>query len=619
MLKNLLLSCFAVLLLTPAMAQHKRRVLIEEFTNASCGPCASQNPAFNAVVSANAEYLTPIKYQTNWPGFDPMNEQTQAEVQPRVTYYGVTGVPNGRQNGTLEVFPMTSYNSTTIQNGYNNLTPVTMTLSHSLTADYDSILLSLMVTSDDSITGPFRLRVAVTEEAIYFDAPPGSNGETEFFNVMRKMLPNASGTLIDALPAGDTLYFDFAWKLNYIYDLNQLAAVAWIQNDANREVLQSARTFPIGGIGTVGIASANVLNCNAGASPTFQIINNSNDTLKSAVFRYRVGSGAFTDLAWNGILDPGASTDVVINDVVFNTSGTAKLEVQYVSSNTGVQTNMVAPTKIINIRTLLDPSVPTPFVHDFQLGSAPPPGWTVFNPTASTGWRLATNAGSGSNRSTRCDMFNIAAGLNSELITPHIDLNQVDGTFKLKFDHAYAYYSSTFFDSLRIDVSTDCGGSWSTIFHDGYQGLATTTPKTTSFTPTASMWRANEIDLTPFANNTVLIRFSGESGFGNNLYIDNINVEFLVGTKTLTLDAFTLQPNPTRDLANVNFSLTKPESIRVLVFNALGALVQSEELGDLPAGSHQVQLDAARLNSGNYRVVLQGREGIAQTQWVIMK
>jgi hypothetical protein len=109
MMKKLSILVFALLCVATVSAQHQRRVLIEEFTNASCPPCAAQNPAFNAVVAANIQYLTPIKYQTNWPGADPMNAQTQSDVGPRVAYYGVSGVPNGRQNGILEVFPLTSY------------------------------------------------------------------------------------------------------------------------------------------------------------------------------------------------------------------------------------------------------------------------------------------------------------------------------------------------------------------------------------------------------------------------------------------------------------------------------------------------------------------------------
>ena len=42
-------------------AQNQRLVLAEEFTNASCGPCAAQNPAFDALLSANPTKITAVK------------------------------------------------------------------------------------------------------------------------------------------------------------------------------------------------------------------------------------------------------------------------------------------------------------------------------------------------------------------------------------------------------------------------------------------------------------------------------------------------------------------------------------------------------------------------------
>ena len=36
-------------------AQSTRLVLAEEFTQASCGPCASQNPTFNNLLNANCD------------------------------------------------------------------------------------------------------------------------------------------------------------------------------------------------------------------------------------------------------------------------------------------------------------------------------------------------------------------------------------------------------------------------------------------------------------------------------------------------------------------------------------------------------------------------------------
>ena len=70
---------------------------------------------------------------------------------------------------------------------------------------------------------------------------------------------------------------------------------------------------------------------------------------------------------------------------------------------------------------------------------------------------------------------------------------------------------------------------------------------------------------------------------------------------------------------NARFGLDKPESIQLMVFNAQGTMVQSKNLGDLTSGEHTVSLEANSLPSGSYRVMLQGKDGVANAQWVVIK
>lgn len=626
MMKKLSILFLALLCAAAVSAQHKRRVLIEEFTNASCPPCAAQNPAFNAVVEANIQYLTPIKYQTNWPGFDPMNVQTQTDVQPRVNFYGVSGVPNGRQNGTLEVFPMTSYNATMIQNAYNTLTPVTIDINHALNATKDSVFINVSVTSDAALTGNLRLRVLLVEDEIIFDAPPGSNGEQDFYQIMRKMFPDANGTATGDFAAGETKNYTFAWKLNYFYDLNQMSAAAFLQNDATREVYQSERSEPLGlnlvDDGVV-VASSDVFVCAPGFSPSITITNGGDEALTSALIRYREGANAWNDLNWTGNLAPGESAQVELTNITINTSGNYTIDVQPVNSNIGTQVDFANGNAQIKVKALLDAAAPLPFNNTFQSAAFPPTGWSVSNPSAANGWRLATNAGAASTRSARCNFYDILAGQTAVLTTPKIDLSNATNTSKMTFDHAYTWYvggADVFWDSLRIEASVDCGATWQTLFNDGYEGLATAPAQGGAFTPTAAQWENNEIDITSLNGNAnVLIRFVGLSGYGNNLYVDNLNITTTVGTKELTLTGFNLVPNPTRDYAEVRFGLEKAQNIHLFVYAADGALVQSELLGDVAAGEHRVVLNASKLTSGSYRVVLQGNDGTAQTQWIVVK
>lgn len=622
MTKRLSILAFALLCAGAMTAQHQRRVLIEEFTNASCPPCAAQNPAFNVTVDNNIQFLTPIKYQTNWPGYDPMNVQTQADVAPRVTYYGVSGVPNGRQNGILEVFPLTSYTAAMIQTAYNTLTPVTMTLSHSLNATYDSVRVNISVTSDSVLVGMLRLRVALVEDEIVFGSAPGSNGEADFYQIMRKMLPNAAGTTTGNFTAGETKTYSFIWKLAYFYDLNQMSAAAFLQDDATKEVYQSVRSEPITpaitGVG-IEIPAKNVFACAPGFSPTFTLTNTGTANLTSAHLRYRQGTGVWSDLNWTGDLAPGASQDVQLTDIVINTSGTVNVEVAVISSNLGIQTNLANGSSIIKVTAAMDAAQALPFMNAFQSAAFPPPGWSSIN-VAGNGWKLATNAGASSTRSARANMYDMPAGQVAVLHSPKIDLSTATNASTLKFDHAYAYYDATLFDFLRIEASSNCGETWETIFHKGKADLATAPPITTAYLPTAAQWQSNEVDISVYNGQPeVLFRFSAESGYGNNLFLDNVNVNTTVGIKELTLSGFDLVPNPTRDYAEVRFGLENAQNIELRVYNVAGALVQTQLLGDLATGEHRVVMNANQLVSGSYRVVLQGSEGVAQTQWVVVK
>ena len=97
---NRILFLTLIMSLSAAMyAQFDRMVLLEEFTQASCGPCASQNPGFNALLQENTDIATSIKYQVWWPGYDPMYEHNTSDVDTRVDYYGITGVPHALMDG----------------------------------------------------------------------------------------------------------------------------------------------------------------------------------------------------------------------------------------------------------------------------------------------------------------------------------------------------------------------------------------------------------------------------------------------------------------------------------------------------------------------------------------
>lgn len=224
-------------------AQTQRLVFVEEFTQASCGPCASANPAFNTLLNANTTKATSLKYQVSWPGSDPMNAQNPTDAANRVTYYGVSGVPDARLSGTVTSGAPSNVTQAKIDAEYAIPSAYSIKLDHWFNAANDSIYINCEITCTQNVTfvNP-RIRVSLIEKTITFSTAPGSNGEKVFYNVMRKMYPTANGiALPGTMTNGQKKVFSFKEKLpSYIYSKPQLGVVAWIQDDATKNVKQSA-------------------------------------------------------------------------------------------------------------------------------------------------------------------------------------------------------------------------------------------------------------------------------------------------------------------------------------------------------------------------------------------
>ncbi len=173
---------------------------------------------------------------------------------------------------------------------------------------------------------------------------------------------------------------------------------------------------------------------------------------------------------------------------------------------------------------------PLPVSEDFEALNFPPQDWTAINPDNGQTWVDADNIiGADGNPTKAAYVANFtynAAGAEDYLEIFTLDLSQVN-TARLYFDVAYRPYDASFKDRLRIDVSTDCG---KTFVPSGYDKegavLATGPAQTSAYTPgAASDWRRDSVDLSGFAGGRLLIRFTNVCGYGNNLYIDNVNIE----------------------------------------------------------------------------------------------
>jgi len=234
-----------ILLSTSILTSQVRRIaLIEEATNASCPPCASNNPILQEFFESYYGGVISVRYHASWPGTDPMYSLNTTDNTNRINYYGISGVPNYLMDGTNYGVPGNGeamYNQM-----YERLalqSPVKIYVD--ATATVDSVYGTIAIKAFDDVTqSNLRLRIAVIERMIVYGSPPGTNGETIFPDVMRKMVPDGNGTSIASISNGDSLTFYFSTPTNAQWNVDDLAVVAFLQSDGSKEVIQSNINHP---------------------------------------------------------------------------------------------------------------------------------------------------------------------------------------------------------------------------------------------------------------------------------------------------------------------------------------------------------------------------------------
>jgi hypothetical protein len=210
-----------------------------------------------------------------------------------------------------------------------------------------------------------------------------------------------------------------------------------------------------------------------------------------------------------------------------------------------------------------------------------------------------------SQKSYLVNFYNIAPGKVVEMMFYKMDFSQSTG-YGLIFNHAYAQYNNEN-DKLEVMVSDDCGATWTTIFNKAGGDLKTAPANSSgNFFPEHSQWTENNLDLSAFnGKSEVIIKFKCTSGYGNNLYIDDIRVYNTtnVGVEVAESDnSVKVYPNPATDQLNLDVNLANSANVTYQIVNSLGQTVLENNLGNLTNGEHNQSVNISDLASGFYYV-----------------
>lgn len=239
-----LIALFTLLIFShQTRAQAPKYAMFEHFTQASCGPCAQQNPGFqSSILEPNPGTVRHIAYHTSWPGYDPMYNINASQSDERVDYYNVTGVPDIFQMGNLKESSPGGFVQQDVDDVVATTSPIKITVqdidngtSHDVTVTVISV--------GTPPTGNLKLRTAIIERNVNYASPPGNNGEKYFPNVFRKMLPSSAGDAIVLAPQGESVVFNYNYDENAAWNMDEIALIAFVQNESTKEIYNCGASF----------------------------------------------------------------------------------------------------------------------------------------------------------------------------------------------------------------------------------------------------------------------------------------------------------------------------------------------------------------------------------------
>ena len=366
-------------------------------------------------------------------------------------------------------------------------------------------------------------------------------------------------------------------------------------------------------VGISAINSPSGVLCASTFTPYVTIQNFGVNTVTVATINYGVTGETAKTYTWTGSLTTGQTATVSLPAYTTTVSGNNTFTCATTVPNHTVDANSANDeTTVIFVNGATGAALP--LAENFEGSTSLPGGWSVSNtPSGNPAWGVVstTSYSTGTNCVTIDNFDGNTVGTASACIgetawfyTGSYNLSST-ASYSLTFDVAYALLSG-YSDSLAVYASVNCGSTWAKVYQKGGSVLSTTTTtnQNTAWVPTTAVsnWRTEGINISSYAGKpSVMFGFKNVSGYGENIFIDNINIKNVGNTTGISnvnsLDGINLYPNPAHNNIFIN---TTEKSTSISVTDVIGQTVIADQRVN---SSEQVQsIDISNLAEGVYLV-----------------
>ena len=223
-------------------------VLLEDFANVSCNPCVISNKIIESLTNDTygRSKLVAVKFPTNFPApNDPFYLAAQEICDARIGYYNVFFAPTIIIDGVFNPVATDSSDiKAAIDQRLQKELRFQMDISDNVVGtDYYTTVAIKLIDGAGLDFSNLVLHTVITETNIEFSSPPGSNGETKFFDVTRVMFPDNDGQSLSSLEQNGEESFQYQVTLNSGWTVDNLNVVSFVQDKATKEIYQTGSTF----------------------------------------------------------------------------------------------------------------------------------------------------------------------------------------------------------------------------------------------------------------------------------------------------------------------------------------------------------------------------------------